>query len=248
MASSLDSIILEGILPTTSVTIILPAVIIQLLHLKSPDPKARENAVRGLRSCLNMIRKLRDLYAGGDYATGLLDAALRLATYEMKKVDASTAEKEAEKQPPQRSRKQSGGARTSKKTGQPRAKRVEVTQPEVMEKGNSQPQHLGRAVSTMDRTLSLTRDLTQLSRDVETAFLQDMPTPPSTDGSDLVCWDISDTEIEKLLCNEPCVEADNDFAMSEMLRSMVPGSLPEEEVEENDQRTVFNIDMAEVNM
>ncbi|KAK2594929.1 Cutinase transcription factor 1 beta [Conoideocrella luteorostrata] len=83
MASELHHLRLEKYLPTTGVTVILPAMIIHLLEMKSPTPQARDRATRGFRQCMRVMEKLREIYAAADYATGFLDAALRKAAIDM---------------------------------------------------------------------------------------------------------------------------------------------------------------------
>lgn len=83
MASELHHLRLERYLPTTGVTVILPAMIIHLLEMKNPAPQAREGATRGFRQCMRVMEKLREIYAAADYATGFLDAALRKAAIDI---------------------------------------------------------------------------------------------------------------------------------------------------------------------
>ncbi|CAM1508336.1 Fc.00g051840.m01.CDS01 [Cosmosporella sp. VM-42] len=83
MATELHQFRLERFLPTTGVTVILPAMIIHLLEMKNPAPQARERATRGFRQCMRVMEKLREVYAAADYATGFLDAALRKAAIDI---------------------------------------------------------------------------------------------------------------------------------------------------------------------
>ncbi|KAG5917581.1 Cutinase transcription factor 1 beta [Claviceps africana] len=83
MASDLHDLRLERFLPTTGVTVILPAMIMHLLEMKSPSPQARRLATRGFRHCMRVMEKLREMYAAADYATGFLDAALRKAAIDI---------------------------------------------------------------------------------------------------------------------------------------------------------------------
>lgn len=68
---------LERYLPTTGVTVILPATIIHMLDMKNLNPEARAKAAQGLKECLTVMSNLRNIYAAADFATGFLDAALR---------------------------------------------------------------------------------------------------------------------------------------------------------------------------
>ncbi|KAL3957694.1 hypothetical protein ACCO45_008272 [Purpureocillium lilacinum] len=86
MATELHHLRLERYLPTTGVTVILPAMIIHLLEMKNPTPQARDRATKGFRQCMRVMEKLREIYAAADYATGFLDAALRKAA-----IDVSTS-------------------------------------------------------------------------------------------------------------------------------------------------------------
>ncbi|KAI1849559.1 hypothetical protein JX265_013624 [Neoarthrinium moseri] len=83
MAAELHQIKLEKFLPTTGVTVILPAMIIHLLEMKNPLPHARDKAVRGFRQCMRVMERLRDIYAAADYAVAFLDAALRKAAIDL---------------------------------------------------------------------------------------------------------------------------------------------------------------------
>lgn len=83
MATELHQYRLERFLPTTGVTVILPAMIIHLLEMKNPTSQARERATRGFRQCMRVMEKLREVYAAADYATGFLDAALRKAAIDI---------------------------------------------------------------------------------------------------------------------------------------------------------------------
>ncbi|KAG6049976.1 Cutinase transcription factor 1 beta [Claviceps sp. Clav50 group G5] len=92
MASELQHLRLERFLPTTGVTVILPAMIIHLLEMKDPWPQTRNRAIKGFRHCMRVMEKLRELYAAADYATGFLDAALRKAAIDIHaNVDHETA-------------------------------------------------------------------------------------------------------------------------------------------------------------
>ncbi|OAA72481.1 cutinase transcription factor 1 beta [Cordyceps fumosorosea ARSEF 2679] len=79
MVTELHDFRLEKYLPTTGVTVILPAMIIHLLEMKGSSKEARERATIGFRQCMRVMEKLREIYSAADYATGFLDAALRKA-------------------------------------------------------------------------------------------------------------------------------------------------------------------------
>ncbi|KAI1415176.1 fungal-specific transcription factor domain-containing protein [Hypoxylon sp. FL1857] len=83
MVAELHTLRLEKYLPTTGVTVILPAMIIHLLEMKNPLPQPREIAMRGFKQCMKAMEKLRDIYAAADYAVAFLDAALRKAAIDL---------------------------------------------------------------------------------------------------------------------------------------------------------------------
>ncbi|KAI1391030.1 fungal-specific transcription factor domain-containing protein [Hypoxylon trugodes] len=83
MVADLHTLRLEKYLPTTGVTVILPAMIIHLLEMKNPLPQPREVAMRGFKTCMKVMEKLRDIYSAADYAVAFLDAALRKAAIDL---------------------------------------------------------------------------------------------------------------------------------------------------------------------
>ncbi|TVY15711.1 Cutinase transcription factor 1 beta [Lachnellula arida] len=70
---------LEKYLPTTGVTVLLPAIIIHLLDIKSSNDEARQQAMDGFCQCMVVLEKLRDTYASADFATQFLEAAIKRA-------------------------------------------------------------------------------------------------------------------------------------------------------------------------
>ncbi|KAK8035355.1 cutinase transcription factor 1 beta [Apiospora rasikravindrae] len=83
MVNELHQLKLEKFLPTTGVTVILPAMIIHLLEMKNNVAQARDKAVQGFLQCMKVMVKLRDSYAAADYAVAFLDAALRKAAIDL---------------------------------------------------------------------------------------------------------------------------------------------------------------------
>ncbi|KAF2088914.1 hypothetical protein K490DRAFT_38524 [Saccharata proteae CBS 121410] len=79
IAQTLDSLDLVKYLPTTGVTVLLPAIIIHLLDIKAPEEETRRSSLRGFCQCMQVMGKLRDLYAAADYSTAFLEAAIRKA-------------------------------------------------------------------------------------------------------------------------------------------------------------------------
>lgn len=79
IAQRLDQADLVKYLPTTGVTVLLPAIIIHLLDIKAPEEDTRRASLRGFCQCMAVMGKLRDLYAAADYSTAFLEAAIRKA-------------------------------------------------------------------------------------------------------------------------------------------------------------------------
>jgi hypothetical protein len=79
ISSSLHNLGLEKYLPTTGVTVLLPAIIIHLLDIKSCNDKDRQTAMDGFCQCMLVLEKLRDNYSSADFATQFLEAAIRKA-------------------------------------------------------------------------------------------------------------------------------------------------------------------------
>lgn len=79
IASDLHEVKLERFLPTTGVTVLLPAIIIHLLDIKSNIDSTRKAALNGFCQCMLVLEQLRENYAAADYATQFLEAAIRKA-------------------------------------------------------------------------------------------------------------------------------------------------------------------------
>jgi hypothetical protein len=60
-------------LPMTGVTVLLPAIIIHLLDIKSCNDDARQAAIEGFCQCMLVLERLRDMYASADFATQFLE-------------------------------------------------------------------------------------------------------------------------------------------------------------------------------
>ncbi|KAH6416953.1 hypothetical protein HBI14_106720 [Parastagonospora nodorum] len=79
IAHRLDAGGLVKYLPTTGVTVLLPAIIIHLLDIKAPEEETRRISLRGFCQCMAVMGKLRDIYAAADYSVAFLEAAIRKA-------------------------------------------------------------------------------------------------------------------------------------------------------------------------
>ncbi|KMU90354.1 cutinase transcription factor 1 alpha [Coccidioides immitis H538.4] len=79
IAQTLHSLDLTRYLPTTGVTVLLPAVIIHLLDIKSNDISVRAASLHRFYRCMQILQRLREIYASADFATSFLEAAIRKA-------------------------------------------------------------------------------------------------------------------------------------------------------------------------
>lgn len=79
IANTLYNLDLVPRLPTTGVTVLLPAIIIHLLDIKANDEATRRASLKGFCECMQVMAKLRDIYAAADYSTAFLEAAIRKA-------------------------------------------------------------------------------------------------------------------------------------------------------------------------
>ncbi|KAK3619244.1 hypothetical protein LTR56_024164 [Elasticomyces elasticus] len=79
IANSLYNLDLVRYLPTTGITTLLPAIIIHLLDIKAPEEATRKASLQGFCQCMQIMSRLRDIYAAADYSTAFLEAAIRKA-------------------------------------------------------------------------------------------------------------------------------------------------------------------------
>ncbi|KAL2349854.1 fungal-specific transcription factor domain-containing protein, partial [Cryomyces antarcticus] len=83
IAQDLSILDLVHYLPTTGVTVLLPAIIIHLLDIKAPDEATRRASLHGFCQCMQAVGKLRETYAAADYATTFLETTIRKAGISM---------------------------------------------------------------------------------------------------------------------------------------------------------------------
>lgn len=91
MAAEMHHYHLDKYLPTTGVTVVLPAMIIHLVEYKHHDRERREEAQKGFGQCMQVMVKLRDIYAAADFAAGFLESALKKAAIELNGAAAAAA-------------------------------------------------------------------------------------------------------------------------------------------------------------
>ena len=79
IASTLFNLSMVCKLPTTGITVLLPAIIIHLLDIKANDEATRRASLKGFCECMRIMAQMRDIYAAADYSTAFLEAAIRKA-------------------------------------------------------------------------------------------------------------------------------------------------------------------------
>ncbi|KAJ0311627.1 hypothetical protein Brms1b_008145 [Colletotrichum noveboracense] len=77
MASELRQLRLERYLATICVTVLLPAAVIHLLDMSSPEACFRELAAHSFLRCMDVMEKLHDVDAASEHASGFLCAFVR---------------------------------------------------------------------------------------------------------------------------------------------------------------------------
>lgn len=71
---------LDGYLPTTGVTVILPTMVSHILEMKSNSEEARDRATHSLLQCALVMDTLSQTYISANYALSFLEAAMHKAT------------------------------------------------------------------------------------------------------------------------------------------------------------------------
>ncbi|KAI8947930.1 fungal-specific transcription factor domain-containing protein [Xylaria longipes] len=77
MVTELSALHLDKFLPTTGVTVVLPAMIIHMIEIKNPSQVVQAAAHKGFQQCMRVMERLRDTYAAADYAVAFVNAAMR---------------------------------------------------------------------------------------------------------------------------------------------------------------------------
>lgn len=108
LAAELIDLNLVRYLPTYGVTVMLPAIIIHLLDIKSSNSAARERSIEGFTMCMQVMQCLRISYASADYATHFLEAAI-------KKADIQVSNTRRWRYPQQQSQQSAGSQRTRRR-------------------------------------------------------------------------------------------------------------------------------------
>ena len=56
---------------------LLPAIIVHLLDVKANNSKSREKSTEGLHQCMQVVHRLREMYASANFAVFCLQVATR---------------------------------------------------------------------------------------------------------------------------------------------------------------------------
>ncbi|KAF7713333.1 Cutinase transcription factor 1 beta [Penicillium ucsense] len=108
IAQDLHVLDLTRYYPTTGVTVLLPAVIIHLLDIKSTDPSVRMTSLQRFYQCMRILQRLREIYASADFATSFLEAAIRKAGIQL-----TVAPQDVQSSRPRPSRKSTANVTTA---------------------------------------------------------------------------------------------------------------------------------------
>ncbi|KAI1424411.1 fungal-specific transcription factor domain-containing protein [Xylaria sp. FL1777] len=76
MVAELSALHLDRFLPTTGVTVILPAMIIHMIEMKNPSQVVQVAAHKSFQQCMRVMTRLRDTYSAADYAVAFVNAAM----------------------------------------------------------------------------------------------------------------------------------------------------------------------------
>ena len=77
IASTLHNLDLVRYLPSPSITVLLPAIVIHLLDVLAPEKFLRRQSLQDFCKCMQIMAALRDMYAAADYSTAFLQAAIQ---------------------------------------------------------------------------------------------------------------------------------------------------------------------------
>jgi hypothetical protein len=77
MVAELYSMHLDKYLPTTGVTVLLPAMIIHMIEMKHPSPITRVAHHGYFQECMRVMERMRDIYSAADYAVAFVRAAMQ---------------------------------------------------------------------------------------------------------------------------------------------------------------------------
>ena len=77
IASTLHNLNLVRYLPSPSITVLLPAIVIHLLDVLAPERFLRLQSLQDFCKCMQIMAALRDMYAAADYSTAFLQAVIQ---------------------------------------------------------------------------------------------------------------------------------------------------------------------------
>jgi hypothetical protein len=77
IAGTLHNLDLVRFLPSSSITVLLPAIVIHLVDVLAPERFLRLQSLQDFCKCMQIMAALRDMYAAADYSTAFLQAAIQ---------------------------------------------------------------------------------------------------------------------------------------------------------------------------
>lgn len=77
IASTLYDLDLVRYLPSSSITILLPAIVANLAEVLAPGESLRNESLQNFSKCMQIMAALRDMYPAADYSTGFLQVAVQ---------------------------------------------------------------------------------------------------------------------------------------------------------------------------
>ncbi|OBT72114.1 hypothetical protein VF21_09184 [Pseudogymnoascus sp. 05NY08] len=172
MSQSLHKAELTGYLYNGGLTVLLPAIIIHLLDLKSPDEVIRYKALQRFCQCMQVVEKLRENYAIIDSETQFLDAAIQKShiNIDMHLISSnvSSAEIFRPKRTVQSVLELVAAGRAARFTPPPEKSEVQFSMPDYSTTANSIGGEPPALFSTANSILSSTSDGFSLSNDDST--------------------------------------------------------------------------------
>jgi hypothetical protein len=79
-------------LPTTGITVLVPAMVIHLLDVKAPDEATRRSSLQNLSQCMQILIRLKSIYTAADYSTAFILAAVRRVEATLPRNDTKTTD------------------------------------------------------------------------------------------------------------------------------------------------------------
>lgn len=172
MSQSLHKVELTGYLYNGGLTVLLPAIIIHLLDLKSPNEAIRYKALQRFCQCMQVVEKLRENYFIIDSETQFLDAAIKKSgiTIDMHLISSNVSSSDIfrPKRTAQSISELVAAGRAARFTPPPENTEVQFSMPDYSTTANSVGDEPSVLFSSTDAFLSSTSDVFSLGNDDST--------------------------------------------------------------------------------